>query len=92
MRVFCLLLPFALVDQLGLATVVASLAVTFVFLVLDRIGAIIEDPFTTNINSLPLAAICRTIEIDLRALLGEQDLPAPLAPESIPGGSARLLR
>lgn len=91
-RVFCLLLPFALVDQLGLATVVASLAVTFVFLVLDRIGQIIEDPFTQNFNSLPLAAICRTIEIDLRGLLGETDLPAPLTPEAVPGGAARVLR
>jgi len=91
-RVFCVFLPFALVDQLGLATVAASLAVTFVFLVLDRIGAIIEDPFTTGINALPLVAICRTIEIDLRTQLGETDLPAPITPIPIPGGVAKQLR
>lgn len=91
-RVFCVLLPFALVDQLGLATVVASLAVTFVFCVLDRIGGIIEDPFTTNFNSLPLTAICRTIEIDLRSQLGETDLPPPLLPVPAPGGTASVLR
>jgi len=91
-RVFCMFLPFALVDQLGLATVAASLAVTFVFIVLDRIGAIIEDPFTTGINALPLLTICRTIEIDLRAQLGETDLPAPLVPVPITGGTAKQLR
>lgn len=91
-RVFCVFLPFALVDQLGLATVAASLAVTFVFCVLDRIGAIIEDPFTTNFNGLPLSAICRTIEIDLRHMLGETDLPQPLTPEVTPAGTARVLR
>ncbi len=91
-RVFCVMLPLALVDQLGLATVAASLAVTFVFVVLDRIGAIVEDPFSSGINGLPLSAICRTIEIDLRSQLGETDLPAPLTPVPIPGGSARVLR
>lgn len=89
-RVFCVLLPFALVDQLGLATVAASLAVTFVFVVLDRIGRIVEDPFSANINALPLTAICRTIEIDLRGQLGETDLPAPLAPVPISGATMQL--
>jgi putative membrane protein len=91
-RVFCVLLPFALVDQLGLATVAASLAVTFVFIVLDRIGAIVEDPFSNGINGLPLSAICRTIEIDLRSQLGETDLPAALTPTPILGGTAKVLR
>lgn len=91
-RVFCVFLPFALVDQLGLATVAASVAVTFVFCVLDRIGGIIEVPFSAGINGLPLSAICRTIEIDLRGMLGEQDLPAPLQSEPLPGGVARVLR
>ena len=27
-----------------------------------------------------MIAICRTIEIDLRQLLGEEDVPAPLEP------------
>jgi putative membrane protein len=31
-------------------------------------------------NDLALDAMCRTIEISLGALLGEQDLPEPLQP------------
>ena len=68
----------------------ASLAVTFVFLVLDRIGRIVEDPFSSNINALPLTAICRTIEIDLRGQLGETDLPPPLAPVQLSGTTMQL--
>ena len=63
-----------------------SLLVAFVFLVLDRIGDIIQDPFTTNFNGLPLAAICRTIEVDLRRQLGETDVPPLLTAQRVPGG------
>jgi len=91
-RVFCALLPFALVEQLGPVTIVASLAVAFVFLVLDRIGDIIQDPFSTHVNGLPLAAICRTIEVDLRRQLGETEVPPLLTPQPIAGGTAMVLR
>src|SRR5690606_38525561 len=87
-RAYCALLPLAMIEQLGLGTIVASVAVAFVFFVLDRIGQIVEDPFTNNFNGLPLAAICRTIEIDLRRQLGETEVPAPLAPHEVHKGVA----
>lgn len=90
-RAYCVLLPFAMVEQLGLITIAASLAVAFVFLVLDRIGDIIQDPFTTNYNGLPLAAICRTIEVDLRRQLGETSVPALLTPQQVAGAAASVL-
>jgi putative membrane protein len=90
-RAYCILLPFALVEQLGLVTIAASVAVTFVFLVLDRIGDIIQDPFTTGFNGLPLSAMCRTIEVDLRRQLGETTVPPLLTPEYF-GHGAGILR
>jgi ion channel-forming bestrophin family protein len=81
-RAYCLALPFGLVDQLGLATVIVVLALTFVLLVLETIGRILEDPFTTAPNCLPLSAICRNIEINLRQQLGERELPEPIKPEN----------
>lgn len=80
-RAYCIALPFGLVDQLGLATVVVVLSLTFVLLVLETIGRILEDPFTTAPNCLPLSAICRNIEINVRQQLGERDLPEPIKPE-----------
>ncbi len=91
-RAFCVLLPLAMIEQLGVVTIAASLAVAFVFLVLDRIGDIIQDPFSTNFNGLPLSAICRTIEVDLRRQLGETEVPPLLTPQAIPGGTAKVLR
>jgi putative membrane protein len=47
---------------------------------LDAIGDEIEQPFGTDTNDLPLKAISRTIERNLRARLGEE-LPPPVKAE-----------
>lgn len=43
-------------------------------------GRLIEDPFCTDINSLPLDTLARTIEVNLRQRLGERDLPDDVQP------------
>jgi putative membrane protein len=52
----------------------------YTFFGLDAVGTQIEEPFGTLPYALPLAAVCRTIEIDLRQALGETDVPPPLQP------------
>jgi putative membrane protein len=51
-----------------------------VFIVTERIGAELKNPFEGRPNDTPMSALCRSIEIDLRQQLGEQDLPEPLTP------------
>lgn len=80
-RVYCLALPFGLVEHLGFLTLIVVMLMTFSFLVLDAIGGLIEDPFTMGPNCLPLSAMCRTIEIDMRQQLGERDIPDPVPVE-----------
>ena len=77
---YCFLLPFGLVDTVGAATPLVVGLVSYTFFGLDALGDEIEEPFGTMPNDLPLAAICRTIEINLREALGERPLPAPLEP------------
>ena len=33
-------------------------------------------------NDVPMTALCRTIEIDLRQMLNETDVPSPMKPEN----------
>jgi putative membrane protein len=47
---------------------------------MELVGEYSEDPFDGSMNDVPMTALCRTIEIDLREMLGETDLPAPLEP------------
>jgi putative membrane protein len=80
-HLFCLLLPLAMVPDLGLATPLGSTVVGCVFLLLDRVGADLENPFENKIHDVPLTTITRTIEINLREGLDETDLPTPLQPQ-----------
>ncbi|MGJ7916093.1 bestrophin family protein [Massilia sp. LXY-6] len=77
---YCVLLPFGLVDAIGDLTPVVTLLVAYTFFGLDALGDEIEEPFGTSDHDLPLEAICRTIEIDLRTALGDPTLPPPLMP------------
>jgi putative membrane protein len=49
--------------------------VTWVFATMEAIGDSSEDPFERSMNDVPMNALCRTIEIDLREMLGETELP-----------------
>ena len=77
---YCWLLPFGLVDAIGDLTPLVTLLVAYTFFGLDALGDEIEEPFGTSDHDLPLEAMCRTIEIDLRMALGDTDLPPPLLP------------
>lgn len=69
---FCLLLPFGMVEGLGLLTPIASTSLSFIFIALDRIGRDIETPFENTVHDTPMTSLSRTIEINLRQLMGER--------------------
>jgi putative membrane protein len=74
-QIYCLLLPLALVVNMGWYTPLGSTLVGFIFLALDKTGRDLEDPFDNTIYDVPLTAITTTIEINLRQLLGETEVP-----------------
>jgi putative membrane protein len=77
---YCLLLPLGMVAHLGLWTPIGSTLVGFIFLALDKIGSDLETPFENLPNDISLTAISRTIEINLKQMIEEPDIPQPLAP------------
>jgi putative membrane protein len=77
---YCLLLPFGLVDAIGVMTPVVVAIVSYTFFGLDALGDEIEQPFGTLTHHLPLDALCRGVEISLLEAIGEPGLPAPAEP------------
>ena len=77
---YCVLLPFGFAETIGWATPFVVLAVSYALFGLDSIGDEIEQPFGVDVNDLPLKAISRTIERNLRRRLGEE-LPPAVQPE-----------
>jgi len=82
---FAVLTPFGLLQEfqkLGgnytWVTIPASVVVSWVFHTMDKIGDSSENPFEGSPNDVPITALSRTAEIDLREMLGEPDLPPPV--------------
>jgi putative membrane protein len=79
-QLYCLMLPIGMVANLGWITPLGSTLVGFIFLAVDKIGRELEDPFHHTVFDVPMTAITKGIEIDLRQLLGERELPEPEKP------------
>lgn len=57
-----------------------SMVVGWVFITWDQIVDYSENPFEGLFVDIPIDALSRTIEIDLREMLGEKELPPPTKP------------
>ncbi|MBK7872842.1 MAG: multidrug transporter [Saprospiraceae bacterium] len=84
---FILLLPFGMLqefeklgDHFVWLTVPFSALVSWVFHTMEKIGEATENPFEGTPNDIPMAALSRTIEIDLREMLEETKLPEAVKP------------
>ncbi|MCO4762306.1 MAG: hypothetical protein KC502_12425 [Myxococcales bacterium] len=78
--VYCVGLPFGLVDTIGVLTPVVVGLVSYAFYGLDAVGDQIEEPFGHDDNDLPLSTLTRMIEVDVRRRIGDEPLPPLLKP------------
>jgi putative membrane protein len=93
--IFVILLPFGLLDVFennaesidfifenhSYLMIPFSVLISWIFTTMDIIGDNSEDPFEGRINDVPMTALCRTIEIDLRDMLDETNLPQSIQPK-----------
>ncbi len=75
--VYCMLLPFGLVNSIGLMTPLVVAFVAYTFFALEALSDEIENPFGLSANDLALDALVAGIEASLREMLGDTPLPAP---------------
>lgn len=83
---FILLLPFGMIpefEKLGhhitWLTIPFCILISWIFRTMDKIGEFTENPFQSGANDVPISALSRAIEIDLREMLDETDLPEPVS-------------
>lgn len=81
---FVALVPLALVGVFDSSqdhriwwTIPTSMVLGWVFVFWDQIVDFSENPFEGLFMDIPIDSLSRTIEIDLREMLGEQELPEP---------------
>lgn len=83
--VFSILVPFALLDifqhiqgwKFWVCPLLSGLII-WVFFLMEKIGDYSENPFEGTYNDVPITNISRAIEIDLREMIDDQDIPGPV--------------
>lgn len=76
---YCFLLPFGLVDAIGIATPLISVFVAYTLFALEAIAQEIAEPFGTDPNCLALHAMTRNIERSVMEQCGEE-MPEAIEP------------
>lgn len=80
---YCLLVPFALVESAGWFTPLLAGIIAYVFFGLQAVTRELEHPFQNVINGLPLDTMCRIIEISVSESLGLEPPASLLAQKNI---------
>ncbi len=83
--IFLILVPFSMIPELmklgewgfWLSIPITAL-IGWVYVMMEIVGDYSENPFQGMANDIPMLSLCRVIEIDLREMLGEKDLPPPI--------------
>ncbi|MCB9203260.1 MAG: hypothetical protein H6604_09490 [Flavobacteriales bacterium] len=85
--IFILLLPFSMIPELMNLTswaiwlsIPLTALIGWIYIMMEIIGDYSENPFQGMANDIPMLSLCRTIEIDLREMLNETDLPPAIEP------------
>ncbi|MGB0403941.1 MAG: bestrophin family protein [Salibacteraceae bacterium] len=80
--IFIALLPFSMIPNLmevstwGLwLSVPVTILIGWIYIMMEIVGDYSENPFQGMANDIPMLSLVRTIEIDLREMLNETDLP-----------------
>jgi putative membrane protein len=87
--IFIALLPFGMLQEfeklgnlLVWLTVPFATLISWVFHSMEKIGSATENPFEGSANDVPITALSRTIEIDLREILNESIIPPAEKPHN----------
>ena len=96
-NLFCILLPFALLGEFNNLNddvsgalkgymvwfvIPFSVLISWVYTSLDQVGESTENPFEGSANDIPISQMSRAVEIDIREMLAETNLPLVLQPQN----------
>ena len=82
--VFAALVPLGMGDMLAASTTwmlwvspLMSALIIWIFFLMEKIGDYSENPFEGTYNDVPISSIARGIEIDLREMIDDENIPKP---------------
>jgi putative membrane protein len=73
--VFAAVLPFGLDDRQLMVEIALTILVPTMFIAIERTSIIMQDPFENTPVDTPMTSLAQTIEINLRQMIGEENVP-----------------
>jgi len=73
--VYIMMLPFGMLKSTGYFMIPIVTLIFFFFTTLEGIAFRLQDPFMNRGSDTPMSTICRTIEINVKQMLGNSDIP-----------------
>lgn len=77
---FLIILSLALVETIGILEIPILVAIASTFFLIEKTARHMQDPFRNKPTDTAVTAIARTIEINIKQVLEEPDVPKPLTP------------
>jgi putative membrane protein len=78
--IFVITLSISLADSQGYFEIPLLLVISGAFFLLERTATLLQDPFGNKPTDTAITAIATTIEINIKQLIGDTDLPQPAQP------------
>ena len=78
LALFCCVLPFALVEEMGWWTVLMVAFISFTLYGIEAIGCQLEDPFGYDKNDIKVDAIAEDLRVEVGVMLEEWRRQGPM--------------
>ncbi|MDC8102062.1 bestrophin family protein [Chryseobacterium rhizosphaerae] len=73
--VFAAILPFGLDDSQLVVEIAITFLIPIMFIAIEKTSIIMQDPFENGPVDTPMTSLAQTIEINIRQMIGEQNVP-----------------
>lgn len=96
-KLFCILLPFSMLGEFSKLNesvtgilkgnmewfvIPFSVLISWIYMSLEQVGESTANPFEGSPNDVPISQMSRGVEIDIREMLGETELPGAIQPRN----------
>ncbi|MEQ8628457.1 bestrophin family ion channel [Ekhidna sp.] len=78
--VFATMLPFGLSDEYLAVEIGLTIGIPIIFIAIEKTSILMQDPFENQPLDTPMTDLAETIEINIRQMIGETDVPEKKKP------------
>ncbi|MBA4054931.1 MAG: hypothetical protein C0490_09485 [Marivirga sp.] len=79
---FATILPFGLSDDFLIVEILITISIPVIFIAIEKTSILMQDPFENSPLDIPMTAMCRTIETNIKQMIGDTSIPEVLVEDT----------